>query len=283
MRALWLMGLLLIVVGARAQPPADLRITGAWARPDTAGGVSAAYMRIANAGESPVTLIAASALIADVVEIHQTSIGSGGVARMRPVDNGIRIEPGATAALRPGGYHIMLLGLSHDLLPGSAFSLMLYFETADGDIIRVLTGVLAQAEAPEPSPLAALDAWARSAAAGDTSAVYLRLMNQGREDDALLAASSEAAGAVEIHQTSIGSGDVMQMREVAALALPAGDMRLLEPGGYHIMLLDVAEPLTPGDAIRLTLVFESGAALTIGVPVRDPLADSGHNHTQAAS
>jgi copper(I)-binding protein len=100
-----------------------------------------------------------------------------------------------------------------------------------------------------------------------TGAVYVTLRNSGGGADALVGASSEAAEAVELHET-IRDGAVMRMRPVGKLALPAGGTLTMAPGGLHIMLLRLKRALHPGDTVPLTLTFEHGTPLTLTVPVR---------------
>jgi copper(I)-binding protein len=71
----------------------------------------------------------------------------------------------------------------------------------------------------------------------------------------LVSAASPAAGVVEIHQMAM-DGDVMTMRPVAGLDLPAGKMVELKPGGYHVMLMDLKRSLKAGDVVPVTLVVE---------------------------
>jgi hypothetical protein len=270
----------------------ELYITGVWARPTASAemspgtpadpaSVSAAYLTIENASEEVVTLVSASTPAADSVEIHETQMGTDDVMRMRPVENGITIEPGAQAVLEPGGYHIMLRDLQNELLPGEAFSLLLTFEAGNGTLFEMLIGVPVLEEMPEASPIVITDAWARPAVMGDAggiSAVYLTLHNRGETDDAVIAAQTSAADVVELHTMTIGAGDVMQMRPIEALAIPTGEMAVLEPGGDHVMLIDLQRDLVVTEAIVITLVFESGREQMIAVPVRDPLTEEmGHN------
>ena len=106
---------------------------------------------------------------------------------------------------------------------------------------------LAQTTVTEP--------WARSTVAQQkTTGLYLQL--KSARGARLVAAHSAAAGAVEIHQMSM-QGDVMRMRALPdGLDLPAGEVVKLEPGGYHLMLLDLKRPLAVGDAVAVTLVIE---------------------------
>jgi copper(I)-binding protein len=71
----------------------------------------------------------------------------------------------------------------------------------------------------------------------------------------LVEVRSPVAGIVEVHEMKL-DGDVMRMRAVPALPLPAGQMVELKPGGYHVMLMDLKGPVKAGDAVPLTLVFE---------------------------
>ena len=133
------------------------------------------------------------------------------------------------------------------------------------------------------------DAWARnSPMMASAGAVYMNL--QAGEDDRLIGAAVDAgiAGKVEIHETammedttgddSMGDdstgddeqmGGAMMMREVGEIALPAGTTVNLEPGGYHIMLLDITTPLEIGQKFDVTLTFENADGQVIEVEVRE--------------
>jgi len=72
----------------------------------------------------------------------------------------------------------------------------------------------------------------------------------------LVGAESTAAGAVEVHEMSM-DGNVMRMRAVPRLDLPAGKTVELKPGGYHMMLIDLKRPLKKGDSVPLRLKIEN--------------------------
>lgn len=95
----------------------------------------------------------------------------------------------------------------------------------------------------------------------------------------LVAASSAVAGVVEIHEMSM-QGDVMRMRAVAALELPAGKPVELKPGGYHVMLMDLKQPLKAGDTVSVSLVIEGAdkqrETVEVKAAVRAMAAASGH-------
>ncbi|MBD5804262.1 hypothetical protein AZOA_37050 [Azoarcus sp. Aa7] len=75
------------------------------------------------------------------------------------------------------------------------------------------------------------------------------------EDAKLVAAGSPVAGTVEIHEMAMEK-DVMKMRHVAGVTLPAGRTVELKPGAHHVMLLDLRQPLQPGDTVPLILTVE---------------------------
>ena len=137
------------------------------------------------------------------------------------------------------------------------------------------------------------DAWARTSAAGQTTgAVYFQVTAE--EDDRLVAVSvpGSVAATAEIHEVVMAAMDAedgemdaedgemdaedgemdpqMRMQElVDGLALPAGETVTFQPGGYHVMLLDIAGPLEVGDEIELTLDFETADDLTVTVEVAE--------------
>jgi copper(I)-binding protein len=132
------------------------------------------------------------------------------------------------------------------------------------------------------------DAWARQSPMGTTAgAVYMNIT--AAEDDALVGASvpEDIAGTTEVHETVMaeetmeedatettmagGEDDMgtMTMQEVESVELPAGETVALEPGGFHIMLLDLVAPLEVGDEVTVTLSFESGATQTVVAEVRE--------------
>jgi copper(I)-binding protein len=71
----------------------------------------------------------------------------------------------------------------------------------------------------------------------------------------LVAASSPVAGVVEIHEMAM-DGNVMKMRAIPGLALPAGKAVELKPGGHHVMLMELKQALQPGQTVPITLVLE---------------------------
>ena len=97
-------------------------------------------------------------------------------------------------------------------------------------------------------------AWVRATVAQQkATGAFLRLL--AKTDSRLVEVRSSVAGVVEVHEMAM-QGDVMKMRAVPSLALPAGKTVELKPGGYHVMLMDLKAPIKAGDSVPLTLVFE---------------------------
>jgi copper(I)-binding protein len=100
-------------------------------------------------------------------------------------------------------------------------------------------------------------------------AVYLNLKNNGNAGDRLVGAETDIAEAAELHETRLDENDVMRMRPLEEVELPAGGSATLQPGGMHIMLLGLKQSLVRGDKIKLTLNFAQAEPQTIEVEVRE--------------
>ena len=159
------------------------------------------------------------------------------------------------------------------------------------------------AETPAGDELEITGAWARTSPAVVTAgAVYMEIANPTDVDDSLIGASVDAtvAAKAELHETAVaegggsdgsmgegsddsmattttamdGSSDttgggMMTMSPVDQIEVPAGGTAVLEPGGFHIMLLDLVEPLAVGTTIELTLTFEQAGEVVLTVDVLD--------------
>ncbi|MEI6560148.1 MAG: copper chaperone PCu(A)C [Rhodospirillaceae bacterium] len=110
--------------------------------------------------------------------------------------------------------------------------------------------------------------WARATAEGAANgAAFLVLTNGGKTADRLVGTSSPAAAKVQLH-AHIDDNGVMRMREVNAIDLAPDATVKLAPGGLHVMLLGLTEPLKKGKAFPLTLTFEKAGAVTVEVSVQ---------------
>jgi copper(I)-binding protein len=109
--------------------------------------------------------------------------------------------------------------------------------------------------------------WARpSAGAAKTSAAYFTVSDAGKPDR-LTGVSTPAAAMAELHET-INDNGIMKMRGVPGIALEPGKPVIFAPGGYHVMLMGLKQPLKVGDTFPLTLTFEHSAPVTVNVPVQ---------------
>ena len=122
--------------------------------------------------------------------------------------------------------------------------------------------------------------YARATAAGQPiGGGFLKLANQGTAADKLLSASTPVSGSVELHTMRM-EGDVMRMRQVDAIELPAGATVELKPGGLHLMFIGLKQPLVAGATVPLTLRFEKAGEVVVTVNVEAPkaAAPSEHKH-----
>ena len=123
------------------------------------------------------------------------------------------------------------------------------------------------------------DAWARATMPGQkVSGAYMQIRSDA--DARLISASSPAVPRVEIHEMKM-DGDVMRMREVEAIALPKGKTVSLEPGGFHIMLMNLPQPIAAGEVIPLVLTVESGGkqqTVEVKAEARAPMGGGAMHH-----
>ena len=108
--------------------------------------------------------------------------------------------------------------------------------------------------APAAAQITVKDAWVRATVAQQkATGAFMQISSVA--DAKLVEAKSPAAGTVEIHEMKMDN-NVMKMRAVADVALPAGKTVELKPGGYHVMMMDLKAQVKEGDTVPLTLVFE---------------------------
>ena len=112
---------------------------------------------------------------------------------------------------------------------------------------------------------------------------YLKITNTGKEPDRLIGGSLPVAGRLEVHEMSMDGG-MMKMRHLEkGLEIKAGQTVELKPGSYHLMFLQLKEPLVAQKAVKGTLVFEKGGTVEIEYAVapvgaREMPATGGHDH-----
>lgn len=167
--------------------------------------------------------------------------------------------------------------------------------------LTLATALLLMLAACSPATLSVSNAWSRPTPIGNTAAAYFTLQN-GRQVDALVGASSDIAATVEVHEnvpadeagdmssdssmdmsgdataepaegmdmsgTDMGA-DVMIMQPVPRLELAPDQQVTFEPGGYHVMLIGLTQDLNSGDTFILTLHFEKAGDVDVTVTVQD--------------
>jgi len=142
-------------------------------------------------------------------------------------------------------------------------------------LMFVLAGLLLGAcGSPKRNSIEVSNYWARSGMKDGNGAAYMLITNGTTQADILIDVSSDAATAVEIHLSKMGTDGVMQMIHQQSVAIGSGAELELKPGSYHIMLIGLKQDLNVGDHITLTLHFKYHADITLTVPVQDT-ADMG--------
>jgi copper(I)-binding protein len=115
---------------AQTYTAGTIRIDQAWARATAAGAqAGGGYLKLTNGGSAPDRLVAARSSAADRVELHEMKM-DGNVMRMRELERGVDLPPGATVELKPGGYHVMFMGLKAPFARDARVPLTLVFEKA---------------------------------------------------------------------------------------------------------------------------------------------------------
>lgn len=144
----------------------------------------------------------------------------------------------------------------------------------------IITGLLAITTAAWAQTVVKVeDAWVRGTVATQkATGAFMRLTPSANAR--LVAAESPVAGVVEIHEMAMEK-DVMKMRQIPGLDLAAGRTMELKPGGYHVMLMDLKQPLKGGENVPITLVFEDAAKQRFTQEVSAPVTALGGGNASA--
>lgn len=135
--------------------------------------------------------------------------------------------------------------------------------------VKIVTAANAASAVKQASTIAIDQPWSRATPAGaKVGGGYLRITNNGKETDRLIGGSFPIASRVEVHEMAM-EGDVMRMKQVqGGLEIKPGASVELKPGGYHLMFMDLKSPLTEGQTVKGTLVFEKAGAVEVEYSVR---------------
>jgi len=133
------------------------------------------------------------------------------------------------------------------------------------------------AEAPTVSGV-----WSRAMPpSAPTGAVYFTLNNPGQQQDRLIGAQTPRAGKTELH-THVHEGDIMRMEQIDSVEIPAGGQAEFKPGGNHVMMFELKEPLVAGDTFPLTLILEHAGEVVVDVVIQEnaphAAGDAHHHH-----
>ncbi len=258
---------------AQAQP-SDLLIYNIWVRPTAPtpkadatpdapipGTVTGGYLTIQNTGSGDYHLVGVKDDLAQMSQLHQTTIDSKGVARMQSVDS-LDIPSGQTVTLENSGYHLMLMNVAHDLYANQAVALTLTFSDASGNSFDLPVGALVSENPPPADPLLIANAVAQPDASDQTALdVSLIFDNTGTQGDTLTGASADFAKAVSLmHFSQSGAAPF------DSIYVPPQSETVLTPSTAFILLTGLSQPLP--DAFILNLEFQSGKKLTVAVPVQ---------------
>ena len=139
--ALTVAALLFVALTVWADQRTSIVVSDAWVRPTIGEGrVTAAYMKIQNVSTAEDVLRGVQSPKAARVEIHETNMTADGIMKMRALESGLSLPAGASALLKPGGAHVMVMGLDGKLAKGQTLPLTLEFETAGPIEISVPVG-----------------------------------------------------------------------------------------------------------------------------------------------
>ncbi|MFO1425487.1 MAG: copper chaperone PCu(A)C [Steroidobacteraceae bacterium] len=126
----------------------------------------------------------------------------------------------------------------------------------------------ASSAADAPAGIAVEGAWARATVPGQSiGAAYFTLVNRGTAEDTLLSVESPDAERAEVHESRVEDG-MMRMRPAGAVKLAAGARLQLAPGGLHVMLIGLRQPLAAGGRVRLVLHLKGAGTLGFEAEVR---------------
>ncbi|MBP6405426.1 MAG: copper chaperone PCu(A)C [Ramlibacter sp.] len=148
-------------------------------------------------------------------------------------------------------------------------------------ITTLLAALLAGNAMAQTAAVKVEGAWARASVPGQMgTGAFMKLT--AKDGAKLVGASSPVAGVTEVHEMKM-EGDVMKMRAVPAIDLPAGKAVELKPGGYHVMLLDLKAPLATNTTVPLTLTFKDAKGVESRLELKVPVAARAPGNPGAAA
>jgi len=165
------------------------------------------------------------------------------------------------------------------LVAAAALALLALAACSDSEDATTSEATASTTESTASGAIVLSEVWARATAGnpGENSAVYAIVANSTDQDDTLIRVevAGDVAARTEVHET-VRVGDNMRMQELAGgLSVAAGGAATLEPGGLHVMLMEVASQLTPGQTFPAIFVFEHFGPVDVVVEVREMTSGAG--------
>jgi len=128
----------------------------------------------------------------------------------------------------------------------------------------------ADAQVVKVDAVSVSDAYTRATMPGQQVAGgFMKIDNKGNAQDQLLSASSPLAGEVQLHEMAM-EGNVMRMRQVKDIAVPANGSVELKPGGFHLMFINLKGPFVAGETVPVKLKFAKAGDVEVKFPVNAP-------------
>jgi copper(I)-binding protein len=142
-------------------------------------------------------------------------------------------------------------------------------------IVATSLGFSVHAQEAKVGSIKIENAYTRSTVPGQQVAGgFMKIENKGGVDQ-LISASSPVAGEVQLHEMAM-EGNVMKMRQVKDIAVPAGGTIELKPGGLHLMFMNIKAPLAAGESVPVKLKFAKAGEVEVKMPVNAMGAGAGH-------
>lgn len=136
-RMITILALAAVLLSACAPAAKDVEVSDVWARTGMAGGNSAVYMVLVNGTDMHQELLFATSDVAEAVELHESKVGENGEMQMIPQAS-VPLEAGAKVEFKPGGLHVMLIGLKQELKAGDEFEVTLHFKDHADITLKVI-------------------------------------------------------------------------------------------------------------------------------------------------
>lgn len=137
------------------------------------------------------------------------------------------------------------------------------------------------AATPAADRIAVEDPWVRATTGTEDpsmTAAFMVLDNDSDDRVTITGARSEVAGMVELHEMASVDGEMVMREAEGGIVLGARQGQVLQPGGLHVMLMDLRHELAPGDEVELTLLLDDGSEVALTAPVKAFVEEEGHYH-----